>query len=125
LLDGKPADERDVLGDLLDAPASRWSVSCHAWLGRRPGGRRDTWPCRCVDDDQPGGLAGPWVIPAVAGWAEDAPGVLAAPTMTAVRAKEHVAPGAAVLLGAGAPLTRLGLDLPGQQFGEERRQVDE
>jgi len=64
------------------------------------------------------------VIPAVAGRAEDAPGVVAAAAVTAVRAKEHVVPAAAVLPDACAPLRRLALDLLGEQLGEERREVN-
>jgi hypothetical protein len=93
-------------------------------LGRWPSGHGDARPCRSVGDDQPGGLTGPRVIPAVAGRAEDAPRVVAAPTVAAVGAEEHVMPAAAVLPGACAPLRRLGLDLPGEQLGKERREVD-
>jgi|HubBroStandDraft_4_1064222.scaffolds.fasta_scaffold85212_2 hypothetical protein len=44
LLDRKPAGERDVLRDLLDAPAS-WRGECvGAWLGAWPGGRGEAGP---------------------------------------------------------------------------------
>jgi len=44
--------------------------------------------------------------------------------VAAVGAQEHVLPTAAVLGRAGAPRPGLGLDLPGKQLGQERREVD-
>ena len=77
-----------------------------------------------VHDGEPGRLAGLRLVPAVAGGAEHAAGVVAAPRVAAVRAEEHVVPAAAVLRGAGAPWAGLFLDLAGQQVGQERREVD-
>jgi hypothetical protein len=81
---------------------------------------RETSPRRSVGDDKRGGLGGPSMITAIAGRADNAPGQVTAPTLTAVRAEEHVVPAAAVLPGACAPFQRLGLDLPREQPGEER-----
>ena len=94
------------------------------WRGGRPGGDRDAGPRGGVDDGEPGRLAGLRLVPAVAGRAEHAAGVVAAPGVAAVRAEEHVLPAAAVLGGAGAPLPGLACDLAGQQVGQERREVD-
>ena len=121
-LDRKPTGERGALGDRLDSAASGGDECARAWRGRRPGGHRDARPCRRVGNDQPLRLTGPWGIPALAGRAEDPPGVIAVPTMTAVRAEEYVVSAAAVLRNAGAALPGLVLHLPGQQLGEERRQ---
>jgi len=44
--------------------------------------------------------------------------------MAAVGAEEHVLSAAAMLRSAGALPAVLGLDLAGQQLGQERREVD-
>ncbi len=63
-------------------------------------------------------------MPSVAGGAEHAAGVVAAPVVPAVGTKEDVQAGAAVLPGAGALLVRVVLDLAGEQLVEECGQVD-
>ena len=105
-------------------PRPRGRVRRHAWLGGRPGGDRDARPRGGVDDGEPGRLGGLRLVPAITGRAEHAAGVVAAPGVAAVRAEEHVLPAAAVLRRAGAPLPGLGFDLPGEQVGQERREVD-
>ena len=105
-------------------PRPRGRVKGHAGLGRRPGGDRDARPRGGVHDGEPGRLTGLRLVAAVAGGAEYTAGVVAAPRVTAVRAEEHVLPAAAMLVCAGAALLGLGLDLPGEQVGQERREVD-
>jgi len=64
-------------------------------------------------------------VPSVAGGAEHAAGVVAAPVVAAVRAEGQVLAAAAVQARAGASLTGvLVLELAGDQLVQERRQVD-
>jgi hypothetical protein len=69
-------------------------------------------------------VAGSWLVPAVARRAEHATGVVAAPVVAAVRTEEDVVAASSVLVGTGAPLAGLSLDLAGDQLSEERRKVD-
>jgi hypothetical protein len=63
-------------------------------------------------------------VAAVAGGAEDAAAVVAAPVVGAVGAAEDVAAGAAVHGLAGAGVVGVFLYLAGEELGEERGQVD-
>jgi hypothetical protein len=62
-------------------------------------------------------VAGDGLVAAVAGGAEDAAGVVAAPVVAAVGAEEQVVSTAAVPRGAGTLLTGLGLGWPGGRRG--------
>ena len=134
-LDREPAGERDVRRDGLDSPAAGRCVTdggagvcAGARLGGRPGGDRDAGPNGGVGDDQAGGSAWCCFMPSIAGWAEHAAGVVAAPVVATVGAEEHVVPAAAMLYGAGAPSAGMipGLELdqvlkePGQVDGQLR-----
>ena len=130
-LDRKPADKWDVLRDGLDSPASGRGVTdggagicARARLGGRPGSDRDARPDGGVGDDQAGGSARRCFMPSVAGRAEHAAGVIAAPVVSTVRTEEHVVPAAAMLVGAGAPPAGMVLDLERDQVLKEPGKVD-
>ncbi|HLX48995.1 MAG TPA: hypothetical protein VKS82_11735 [Streptosporangiaceae bacterium] len=126
--DGQPAGERGGTGDGADAVTARRGegLAAGAWWERGPGGDGGAGPVGGVGDDEPGGVARDGLVAAVAGGAEDAAGVVAAPVVAAVGAQEQVASAAAVLRGAGTLPAGLGLGwgLAGEQGVEEGWQVD-
>jgi hypothetical protein len=85
--DRQPAGQGRAVGDGLDAPAGRWPVvRVEARWGGGPGGGWGAGPAGGVGDDKAGGAALRGFVAAVAGGAEDAAGVVAAPVVAAVRA---------------------------------------
>ena len=130
-LDREPAGERRAVGNGVDAAAAGWHVGgqvraggAGGRLGGWPGGDRDAGPDGGVDDDELGWSAGCCFVASVAGGAEHAAGVVAASVVAAVRAEEHVPAAAAMLGGTSTRWMGVGLDVAGDQVGEERREVD-
>jgi len=94
--DREPAGQRDALWDGLDAPAARRGEAGGAGRGEWPHGDRDARPDRGIGDDQPCRAAGCRFEPPVAGRAEHAAGVVAAPVVTVIGPEEHIPAGPAV-----------------------------
>ena len=92
--------------------------------GCRPGCDPDTRPRRRVDDDKLAGLVTLPQVAAVRRGSKDAPGVVASPVVTIVRASEQVTAAALVRACALAPASGDRPCLAGEHGGEERGQVD-